>query len=929
MPDEREPQLLSGKVAAAPGRLSWLPRCGQWLRPNLWLILVTLLGLALRLYGLSDKSLWHDELGTLTYVTSEGGWLDTIRDPLTTPTIPIPPLFFLITRLFMTLGQSVFLLRLPSVLFSALTVPLAYLLGRTLFDRDVGLLGAALLAISPLHIRYAQEARSYAMMACLSILGLYLFWRAAEGETRRWWTGFAVVAVLGLYTHLFTLLSLGVIGILGLFILVQRRGTPHVWRFARRYVVSLAVIALCYAPLISFLLQGLRSERGVQVDAGSLGGGLDWSFASLWGIVRQFGGASTVGAALCLSMAAVAGVTLARRRSDRLWGMILWIVLPVVVVLSLPFAHRVLIRYFLFALPLYLLLVGYGLNLTIGWLASFLRRPQRWPSELSTARAVTAILVLLVVTGITLPSIASYYEEGKQDWRGATRVVLAAAEPGDGALVLDERHRTGVLFYAQREGRNPGAQAELRVGVLSEVTAGETESTAERQGWLIVPFGEAYLPQGPGLVNPRLYRFLPPVVLKPAHIPLDSEIIAPFSFQPLAVMRYEQPVGSREPCQPGDRERVESWIRSAQELEAVNVDGELSLALLAYYCGNFPEAAQRMSRAIERDPGNTQLYRLSGMVAEAQERWDDALADYQRTLELDPAAVGALVRIGNTYRSMGNWQLAEESYHRALDVDAGWAWPHFELARLYEETGQVERALPEYRQAIAGDPDNSGYHIYLGDALLTAGEPLAALSEYEEALASRPDLAQEAWYHARLGNASRLAGDRDQAIAAYEQALALDPGLAAVWQRLGDLYFDGGQTVESVAPYQQATLLQPDSAGAFFRLCRAYHRLGEGYEEEALDICQRTVALQPTDAWSRVLLGDAYRATLRGEEALFEYRQAIRLNLDYGDEIWYYLRLGDAYQLVDETEEAIAAYEHVLALDQGNMQAIRRLRELR
>ena len=90
-------------------------------------ILITLLAMALHLYGLSSKSLWFDELSTLTNAGWGGSWWEAVRNPLTIPTTPKPPLSFVITRLFLALGDRVFLLRLQAAFFATLTIPVTYI----------------------------------------------------------------------------------------------------------------------------------------------------------------------------------------------------------------------------------------------------------------------------------------------------------------------------------------------------------------------------------------------------------------------------------------------------------------------------------------------------------------------------------------------------------------------------------------------------------------------------------------------------------------------------------------------------------------------------------------------------------------------------------------------------------------------------------
>ena len=64
-----------------------------------------------------------------------------------------PPVGFAVQKIFFTLfGDTVFAARVPFVLSGVVTVFLLYALLALLFDRRTGLLGAAILAVLPLHV---------------------------------------------------------------------------------------------------------------------------------------------------------------------------------------------------------------------------------------------------------------------------------------------------------------------------------------------------------------------------------------------------------------------------------------------------------------------------------------------------------------------------------------------------------------------------------------------------------------------------------------------------------------------------------------------------------------------------------------------------------------------------------------------------------
>jgi mannosyltransferase len=169
-------------------------------RSALVLSAIVLLGLALRLFRLDSQCLWIDELATLQNATrfdDEGLWGLARADH-------IAPLHsILIWATTQWLGDSAFWLRLPSVAAGVLTIPAVYWLTvRLLRSSVVGLVAAALVAVSPFAIWYSQEARMYAFLLLFGTLYVLLSWPVLSRRL----TGMesfllAVVTAAGLYSH--------------------------------------------------------------------------------------------------------------------------------------------------------------------------------------------------------------------------------------------------------------------------------------------------------------------------------------------------------------------------------------------------------------------------------------------------------------------------------------------------------------------------------------------------------------------------------------------------------------------------------------------------------------------------------------------------------------------------------------------------------
>ena len=164
--------------ARTPPRLtdpatSQFDRSAIFTRPQLWALLaITLCAAVLRLYNLGTWSLWVDEAHTFRDIVApiDEFWAtETSRYPLSYLLLRcIADVFSLAP---VDLSEDI--LRLPFAFFGIACVPALALVARGMIGRRSAMLAALFLAISPWHIYWSQNARSYSMVLffCLIALG--------------------------------------------------------------------------------------------------------------------------------------------------------------------------------------------------------------------------------------------------------------------------------------------------------------------------------------------------------------------------------------------------------------------------------------------------------------------------------------------------------------------------------------------------------------------------------------------------------------------------------------------------------------------------------------------------------------------------------------------------------------------------------------
>lgn len=157
-----------------------------------------LVGLVLRLLKFWD-GVYADELSTLYIV--KGRSLGDVVNLVSSDAEVTPPLSFIASWLFARLGSAPELIRVPSLIAGMLTIPLTFAVGRRAMNEVVGLVGAAIVALSPFMVYFSTEARGYALAIAFLLAATLMLLRALDSGGPGWWIGYAAFSVLAMYSH--------------------------------------------------------------------------------------------------------------------------------------------------------------------------------------------------------------------------------------------------------------------------------------------------------------------------------------------------------------------------------------------------------------------------------------------------------------------------------------------------------------------------------------------------------------------------------------------------------------------------------------------------------------------------------------------------------------------------------------------------------
>lgn len=169
------------------------------------LLLLIILGASLRFYRLDYFDLWFDEAWSVIYASDLVYFLHTIIRRYQ------PPLYYIILHFWIhCFGDGEFALRALSAVFGIASIPLVFAISKRLCGSRAGILSAFILAVSPFHIWYGQEARLYALSVFFSLGMVFIFLAAAEAKRKPgWWLfGVLIISLSNVYLNYFSVLLL-------------------------------------------------------------------------------------------------------------------------------------------------------------------------------------------------------------------------------------------------------------------------------------------------------------------------------------------------------------------------------------------------------------------------------------------------------------------------------------------------------------------------------------------------------------------------------------------------------------------------------------------------------------------------------------------------------------------------------------------------
>ena len=387
-----------------------------------YIYLILILGLVLRLIVL-NQSLWLDEaIGAL--VVKEQNYQQILTQFPKSDNHP--PLYYLTLKAWTDVfGYSEIALRSLSVLFGLLTVLFVYKIAKELTNHKspvtshYPLFAALLIATSPFHIYYSQEARMYSMAAFFAALSIYSYVLLISETKKKFFINPWIIFSLALTLLIFTdYLPVFLLPVFWLYAYLTKQ--KKIWwvKFLIAHI-PLLILGLLWLPI--FLIQSKQGNWLLTTLPAwrNIAGGATAKQAALVWIKFTLGRISLVNKIIYYFLivissfpfiAALLRAWIDREKTKLLW---FWLFIPLLLAFAVSFWFPAFIYFrFVFVIPAFYLLVSWGIN-----------------------HVKTKKIKIMLISSLIIINIGGWFiyvfdsRQHREEWRGAVQFIEAKWKP--------------------------------------------------------------------------------------------------------------------------------------------------------------------------------------------------------------------------------------------------------------------------------------------------------------------------------------------------------------------------------------------------------------------------------------------------------------------------------------------------------------------
>jgi len=373
-----------------------------------------------------------------------------------------------------------------------------------------------------------------------------------------------------------------------------------------------------------------------------------------------------------------------------------------------------------------------------------------------------------------------------------------------------------------------------------------------------------------------------------------------------------------------------------------NVEGYFCLARLQSQLGEKGEAEQLARKALELEPGRSDIALFRAEILIRADRMQEAAACLRDALKHDPKMQGGYRQLGMVLERLGDREGAQEAFRLAVETEPGDAGGWLLRGKSLLEQGKLKEAVASLEQACQLDPDsaNAFYPLFraqtrLGNreaaqVALRKFQQLKKLEKADNGIMGAGMADDEATMRSFTASAHRSAaavlmkeGNTPAAEDHLRQAIRIAPQDPAGYELLARLCVTKGMLAEARTNLEEVVRLRPKAATDRVNLGTLLLKLGD-YPAGIAEL-KHALELDPKRPEA---LQNLARLYLSNRKELPEALALAKRLSETDPSAASYDLLAWAYYANGKTNEAIAASAEAVKKDPGNSIYSNRLRRL-
>jgi predicted Zn-dependent protease len=286
--------------------------------------------------------------------------------------------------------------------------------------------------------------------------------------------------------------------------------------------------------------------------------------------------------------------------------------------------------------------------------------------------------------------------------------------------------------------------------------------------------------------------------------------------------------------------------------------------------GQLSEAETQLETLAKQQPVPTGVERMQGMIHYQRNEFSAANAAFEIAMARDSTDLQAIQMRGVTLYRMGKPAAAISLLERANNpITSANSDGTYVLAVCYLDVHRYDDARRIFAKQYKLPADSAAAYLFMGRMLLRRNYPLESEQTTRKALELDPQLPLA---HLLLGQLDLSRSRAAEAVIEFEAELKINPMDGEVYERLGDAYTRATKYEEAQQTLNCALLLEPNSTGPYILLGQVLLKREDPLT--ALNYLLRAEHMDPGNHLTHLLLGQAYRALGRKEDATREYKNA-------------------------------------------------------